>query len=633
MLVQSVNQLTYNLIIFFTIVLMTACNDREYIDMQYQTTDKEIKFTGQIAWNTTGGEISPSINYPVDFGIGALENNLLYANNLRYILNQGKFTPKGEALQYPGSGKALVFAYAPYQENANSTSIELSAKADQQNSNPEESDPIWASQSISKDGNTHSLKFTHKFAKVILQLKPRGEILSADTKVRLLNVKLNAQLNLSNGAVTDSHSAMGNILLRKIDAIHYEAIIPPQAIGTRQDFVEVTGGGRLYKMKLKSPKTLLSNTIHRFVVDVNNETQHLPCSASLKYNQSKLGNTLSVLANAQKGSLDMSIIPDGSFLTLKLRNASGGNSWVKIDNNLGIRRDEIWNGRSEGLLTFDENTGEERSVYLEFYDKNQPGDVYHYMCITQAAAIDYLNINQQSLTTDRYGNVYDKPLKLAVKSNRSWQIANTPDWIDAVYTPGQRSQEVRITVKENKTGVARNANIEFIQQGIIVKSFPIFQSATAETTFTLKYEFEFEFNTRDNRFMYRRPNGAKLYANEVSVFNNVGAGDAIAKINSNNKYGFVVDAPNSFNKLIVTNFANDYFIVRNYNGSAQTIFSGDANIVNRAVPFFRQIKIGRLNIPPGVRRDQKVKFKVVINNLVNNATHDTPVITTTVVDQ
>ena len=336
-----------------------------------------------------------------------------------------------------------------------------------------------------------------------------------------------------------------------------------------------------------------------------------------------------------RGDLKMSQIPNSTIPNLKLRNADGGDSWVRIDSDWNYIKDEIYSGKRDCLLVFDENIGGERTIYLEFYDKNDPDNVYHYLAVTQAAATNYLNLSQQSLSTDVYGNQYDVPLKLAVQSNRSWIIENIPDWMEVKYRPGERSQDVFIKVLENMSGLPRSANLIFVSDGESVKTFTVSQSATANTSFTLKYEFDLEFNTVNNLFRYVHSSGGTWYANSVEVFNNVGAGDATAKIKSNKKYGFIVDAPVSFNKLVVENFSNtDYFIVRNYNGLAQTVVSGVCVVAaNGVVPIFRTIRIGRLPVPAGVKRNQKVKFKVIINNLVQNAVHDTPIITATVVDQ
>lgn len=620
----------------FLLLMMTlaACHKTDIVNFA-QPQENEVRLSGRMEWSGTTGNGVSATGYPTDFGLWASDAGVMYASNLCYEFSDGDFTPRGAALTYPSSGQAELYAYAPYLENLQNGQVALSVAADQQSSEPALSDLLWVSKQIRRSDASHSLKFEHKFTKVVLELKPQNSSLPADTKIRLLGVKRSALLNLMDGALDMTDSDEGEIEPRKIDATHYETILPPQVIGTIADFVEVTGGGRRFRMKLKAAKTLLSNNIHRFEVDIKNRVPVLPYTVELKYKDVTLGSSLTVPATATRGELKMSQIPDKTTPNLKLRNAAGGNSWASINSDWNYIKDEIYSGKRDCLLLFDENTGAERTIYLEFYDKNNRNDVYHYLAVTQAEAANYLTLSQQSLSTDLYGNQYDVLLKLTVQSNRSWSIKNIPDWMEVNYKPGEKTQDVYIKVLENKTGASRSANLTFVSDGVIVKTFPVSQSATASASFTLKYEFDLEFNTINNRFRSVSSSGGIWYANDVQIFNNVGAGDATAKINSQKKYGFIADAPDSFNKLIVNDFANtDYFIVRNYNGSAQTITSGLCVVsANGNIPIFRTIRIGRLPVPAGVSRNQKVKFKVLINSLTDNAVHDTPIITATVVEQ
>lgn len=313
----------------------------------------------------------------------------------------------------------------------------------------------------------------------------------------------------------------------------------------------------------------------------------------------------------------------------------GGVCWAKIGNAVStIWQDRIWAGRTDCLLLFEENTGEERSLEVEFYSRD-PELVCKRLTIIQEKAAGYLTLSTASLEVDRYGNEYDFPLELGVESNAVWSIACDADWVVADYRQGVRKQTVNVLVKENTGGVARNTTLRFMAGGKVMKEFPISQSAAENSSFNLKFELNLELSTAGDRFRAYN-NGNAFYPDRIEIFNALSLGDATAKIYSSAPYGFVADAPGSFNRLEITDFRDQFFVYRGYKGVAasQSYRNGGITIGNSqfSYPFFRQIYF-TLPIPAGVKRTQMVRYKIVINNITANQSHDTPVITYEVIEQ
>lgn len=358
-------------------------------------------------------------------------------------------------------------------------------------------------------------------------------------------------------------------------------------------------------------------------------------TTELKYKGAVLTEVLRVPAKASQGSLEMSATGSYNGENLYLRSAGGGACWAKIGNAVStIWQDRIWAGRTDCLLLFEENTGEERTLEVEFYSRD-PELVCKRLTIIQEKATDYLTLSTASLEVDRYGNEYDFPLELGVESNAVWSIECDADWVVAEYRQGTRIQTVNVLVKENTGGVARNTTLRFMVGGKVMKEFPISQSTAENSSFELKYELNLELSTTGDRFRDYR-NGNAFYPDRIEIFNALSLGDATAKITSSAPYGFLTDAPGSFNHLEIKNFRDKFFVYRGYKGVAasQSYHNGGISIVDSRYSsvFFRQIFF-TLPIPAGVKRTQMVRYKIVVNNITANRQHDTPVITYEVIEQ
>lgn len=394
----------------------------------------------------------------------------------------------------------------------------------------------------------------------------------------------------------------------------------------------------------RTGKVIISggDTTHEYIIHQSPEKEVLPFTVALTYKGAVLGDELRIPVGASKGTLAMRTSTDRNENdgTLLLRSANSS-PWAHIGHEWSSSvPHEIWHGRTESLLEFEENLGEERQMVAEFYSKTS-GLVYHRMVFIQAAATNsYINLSASSYQADRYGTVYDEPFSLSVQSNKNWKIECADSWVSAKYAPGVRSQVVEVTVEENYTGLTRNTELAFVVDGKVIKTVPVTQSASENSTFTLKYALNLELNTTGDRFKAHLPNDISnvYYANDVQIYNpgtSTVDQDETIKRRSSGTYGFVVDAPGSFNRLKVDHISDKLLVYPNYRGvAASQTNSGGINIANAqfAQGFFRQIRY-TLPIPAGVKRNQKVVYTIVINQITGNAQHDTPLITYDVVAQ
>lgn len=398
-------------------------------------------------------------------------------------------------------------------------------------------------------------------------------------------------------------------------------------------FENTSGTERFGRVDIKT-----ENMSYQLNILQTNKKEITPFTVELKYKGTVLGNEIKVPAKATSGSLEMKTstgeFEDDGNLSLR---AANGNAWVKIGNEYStIKPDVIWHQRDACLLMFEENLGPERQMVGEFYSKDS-GKVYHRVTFTQAAASDYINISSSSLTVDRYGNIYDEPFLLTVESNKEWEINCTDSWVKTKYTPNNRSQTLEITVEENKSEKARSTELEFVSNGKVVKRFPITQSINVNSTFNLKYELNLELTTSNNRFRGVLPTNQDIYyPDDVQIYNPGTSSnlDETIKTHSTAPYGFVADAPASYNTIVVNDIKSKLLIYPNYRGVASTQYNdGGITIGNLryAQSFFRQIRY-TLNIPAGVKRTQKVIYTIKIRDILYN-THGIPVITYSVVDQ
>lgn len=572
----------------------------------------------------------------VEAGIfAALPNAVSYfASNLRYISDGNVLVAASDKLKLPdGATAANVYAYVPYSStNVQYGILDVAVETDQNANGTAGSDILWGSAAIDRPHGLTTLVLERKMSLVRINLVSKaGADLSA-AKVELLDLYCAAKLELNTGAISRTSFTPSTIRARQVESASFEAVILPQTVSDHQDFIRVTVRGLSYVFTL-SPKIFEAGKVYDFDITVRDDiSPELDCVLTVLYDGKTLGNSLLIPALVTDKSIDITTSPQ-LFRTYKLRNGSGEACWARIIS-IGVGSpNQIKEADMYSKLSFEENFGPERKMTLEFYDITQPHAVYKQVVVTQQAASNYLNLSTQAISADKMGTVYDIPFEVNVTSNLSWTIEASDAWIDVKYTPGVKNQLIKIDLEINDTGAARSGSVRLMAAGREVKRIQISQSAVESASFTLRYELNFDLTTYGNWFTHK----GQYYPDEAHMYNYYSAefGDETAKIRSSQPYGFVVDAPASFNKIEVRGFRHDKFLtVRNYSGQATTIRNANMSVMCYRIgyPFFRSFRVN-IPIPAGVKRHQMVRLDMQFVDTQHIMYYPVPTIQTTIIDQ
>lgn len=596
-----------------------------------------------IAPVVTRGHVVRDFEEERSAGIFTGNDGILNLRNLSYIMKEGKLAAQsGQTLQFPdGKDKLSLYAYSPYignsqQFNGNMVTLEISS--DQERDGIMGSDVLWGSGEILKPSSQVSLSFSHRFARLLINLVSVTNADLSEAKVTALSFPQYVNMNVTTGLLSrQRYEYFTDIVAHKLAPACYEVIVPPSSVNSRTPSLKIETGGTEYTYSLAAAN-FESGKEYTYNLKIW-DGEALPFTVELSYKGQKIGSVLTIPAIASHGELIMTASSGYNQEQLRLRPSDGSKSWIYMDDGTIV---EGWGDRlvanKPQTIYFEENTGiAERTLELEFYDMAEPQHVYKRLTVVQAGREDRLDLNLTELNTDRYGNEYDTPQKLEVSSNLDWNIVSTVDWIEPLYKNGGLNQTVEIIVRENKTGTPRTGILKFMVGRQEYKEFRVKQSVIENTSFTLKYELNLELNTVNGLFERTLPsNGVVYYPNLIEIYNHYTSdfGDATAKIYSENTYGFVTDFP-ACNSLKVEHFCSkDYFIYRNYRGTAATLQPGTITVADRKYSqgFFRQLRF-TLPIPAGVKRTQKVVYQVVIDNIEGNAEHDPARVTYIVAEQ
>lgn len=351
------------------------------------------------------------------------------------------------------------------------------------------------------------------------------------------------------------------------------------------------------------------------------------------------GSTISVGAKKADYPIQFQENPIEPIHTYKMRYKSGDTgAWWKT----GYIRDTPWPDDElfhdcwQQNIMIGENFGPSREVEVEIYRKDTPADnAYLTFKIAQAQSMDYLTLSSQSLQADKWGNVYLYPDKFNVNSNQNWTLVNNaPGWVTVSYTPGGMSQPVTLSVDENLTGAPRAGTLDFMAGGIRRAQYTINQSATQSAARPMRFKLNLELHTTENKFKYvsPQPYNQTYYVKVIDIWNhNATSQDISNKFTNGGMYGFVTDAPGSFNTVEAKNLEHSDFIITNYNGLAQTISRNvQLNLMgDGATGIFREVQY-HIPYPAGVQPNQIVVINVVVNNIQGTRNHDPAIVTATV---
>ena len=206
-----------------------------------------------------------------------------HADNVKFTYDVASGLWTGAYDLYWKDLSTSVDAYSYYPFNSSLSSVEafsVAIREKQQSvadgevlSGYEASDILWAKAENVAPGNTIHLKHQHVMAGVQVILE-QGSGFTADSwntlqKVVLIeNTRVNAQVNLSTGAVSLADETVKTIIPQQNGSV-WRAVVAPQTIAANKRLLNITVDGTSYEFKRSSQTTLLSGKLHKFTIKVD----------------------------------------------------------------------------------------------------------------------------------------------------------------------------------------------------------------------------------------------------------------------------------------------------------------------------------------------------------------------------
>lgn len=289
---MSMKQLLVGVVAVATVFSFGACSNDETVKNEF---GNEIILSSNLAVHTRtigqdlqGGQLVDGRQAGVFVTDGATGAEMLYDNNALTVSGNG-FT-YAEPMYYPVSGKANIYAYTPYEENAHlSTSNYFKVAADQTTDEGYlASDLLYGvpdRNPVTSTGNSVVLKFVHKLAKININLLPGNGITSlAGTSVRILNTYPGVMFTPETGEsvlVTDDVAAITVASFGEAEEkFECSAIVVPQTVEAGTQFIEVKlADGTMLYYTLKEAKELVN--AHQYTYDVTVNRASMDVSSSL----------------------------------------------------------------------------------------------------------------------------------------------------------------------------------------------------------------------------------------------------------------------------------------------------------------------------------------------------------------
>lgn len=194
-----------------------------------------------------------------------------FINNERISYDGNNWVPEHN-LYWSGS-PCDFYAVYPYQKLF--PSIEnyiFKLKLDQNNGGFEASDFMYAyAENAARASGAVNLKFNHLMTKLNVILKKgdkfEGEI-PDDVVAHIYNTTTSCVVNLATGAVEkEAFGSKSTITMKKLDNMHFEAVLVPQNLEKRTPLVEITMGGIAYLLEYSL--SLRAGCVHTITVTLN----------------------------------------------------------------------------------------------------------------------------------------------------------------------------------------------------------------------------------------------------------------------------------------------------------------------------------------------------------------------------
>ena len=289
-----INRFIIHCPLFFSLVLLltTGCSEHESLQ---QDTGKRVRIDirGEVqqeyVTRANDGGFADGDNIGVfivnrDGGNAvALSAEGNHADNVKftYDASSGLWTGAYDLYWKDLSTSVDAYSYYPFSSSLSSVdAFPLTIRDKQQGeadgealSGYEASDFLWAKAENVAPGNTINLKHQHVMAGVQVILEQGSGFTednwSALQKIVLIeNTRVNAQVNLSTGAVSLADEVVKTIIPQQNGSV-WRAVVAPQTIAANTLLLNITVDGTSYEFKRSSQTILQPGKLHKFTIKVD----------------------------------------------------------------------------------------------------------------------------------------------------------------------------------------------------------------------------------------------------------------------------------------------------------------------------------------------------------------------------
>lgn len=281
-----------NISCFAAVLLLAGCSEHESLQ---QDTGKRVRIDirGEVrqeyVTRANDGGFADGDNIGV-FIVNRDEGNAValsaegnHADNVKFTYDASSGLWTGAYDLYWKDLRTSVDAYSYYPFSSSLSSVDafpLTIRDKQQGeadgealSGYEASDFLWAKAENVAPGNTINLKHQHVMAGVQVILE-QGSGFTTDSwsalqKIVLIeNTRVNAQVNLSTGAVSLADETVKTIIPQQNGSV-WRAVVAPQTIAANTLLLSITVDGTSYEFKRSSQTILQPGKLHKFTIKVD----------------------------------------------------------------------------------------------------------------------------------------------------------------------------------------------------------------------------------------------------------------------------------------------------------------------------------------------------------------------------
>ena len=204
---------------------------------------------------------------------GTLTTTGNHVDNMRFVYG-AQWVPDQKIYWKDNITHADFYVYYPFTTVSNITAHPFSVQSDQSTETSyKQSEFLWGkTANVLPTESAVGITTQHVFSNVIVKLVAGDgftteEIANSGATVKLINIVLQSQINLTTGVATASGTP-ASIIMRN-EGIQFRALVVPQTVAINLSLVVVSLGGQEYTLKATKDISFLANKQHTFTVTLN----------------------------------------------------------------------------------------------------------------------------------------------------------------------------------------------------------------------------------------------------------------------------------------------------------------------------------------------------------------------------